>query len=636
MTGAAQDLRQGCTPFVHARRTTGKEKWYVLPSGPNAGIYQNCSYTSNIPGQKYSSSDHAARAGKSAVHFLSPNLTLNKFYVPALGFWLLKSFAHRPSQRKDFNGYGWLLWSEYKYEFAGYLRPLKFEEFQAMLTRDRHNPYQLANRYHKGYRYFLEPDPTESEFNVWRRVLFAVLTELECLGQDSPASENTKVMILFPQDIQYIQGGYFTEVKFRISGYNAWNDVLLIHLITVMIATDGDWDQPPSASKKKATKSAKPGPVLLTDTNSAKAGISEPAGKAKKKHGNKGNFEGEELALLELWFVKYKASEHKRQGFWADFFKAWWSAFPWREKGKDNGQMMTNLEEVEMTSMPTLEQGAPSAASLAMAPELTMPDQDVKAKTAFMNEEYKFYMKMPEHSQKVADAFKDKFPAEPEVEDDGDEQPEDDDEGDEDEEKEKPLTPQQQAKRLALLRCVRLARELYDTEPESVQKSVKKARDDEFDDHMLKHEMFLKASLCDNEDREAMPLLNGLYRYTGLYFTLVGGAPPRDKDDLDAEWTSVSLHAGKTSGDSPKTFSEWSPVKYQEEWMSFYVKFLWEAFNLKSSPTEGTSKTNKDAAALGAVGAPDTIAPLDVIAPVNIDAGLELGSGKKRRRSTGK
>ncbi|KAJ7579360.1 hypothetical protein C8J56DRAFT_1059581 [Mycena floridula] len=69
------DPRKGCTPFVHPVRSSGKHKWYLLGSGPKAGLYQSWQVCESEKGehavQKCTSREDAFREWRDlclAVH----------------------------------------------------------------------------------------------------------------------------------------------------------------------------------------------------------------------------------------------------------------------------------------------------------------------------------------------------------------------------------------------------------------------------------------------------------------------------------------------------------------------------------------------------------------------------------------
>ncbi|KAJ7599575.1 hypothetical protein C8J56DRAFT_881999 [Mycena floridula] len=371
------------------------------------------------------------------------------------------------------------------------------------------------------------------------------------------------------------------------------------------ISTDPH-DAENTVNAETMTKTAKKGEKGKRAEEETGDGKGKETAKPKRRPGNKGNFEGKELEFLELWFTKYVGVEGKKGKFWKDFFKAWWTSFPCISTTTETKTSAMGRES-EASQGDGTSAGPQQGYSLrnGVTPPTVMSAEDAKAKTAFIE----VYMKMEAYSEKVAAAYKIQYGASLEEGDKTEEEGDDDDDDDDELQvrmEKKPLTPKQLWMRLALSRRVAIAAQLLKAETNEVQKDVARERDDQFATLQKKHKLFLKAAGDDELDDTLVseqvqddcqknitsvtqPLLNGLNRFMGMHFTLVGGTPPRDRDDIDAEWTIVSLHAGKTKGPALKTFSEWLPGKFHNEWMAFYVKYLWEAFALGEDPPKATT-----------------------------------------------
>ncbi|KAJ7584016.1 hypothetical protein C8J56DRAFT_893644 [Mycena floridula] len=128
-------------------------------------------------------------------------------------------------------------WRERKmpeeYQLYGYLRPLVFEELQQMKLKDNENPFQFPSTFPEPtcrlYSYLLEPERSEPDWREWIRALSAV---------GCPADCTTRVMVRFPRDIQYIEGGFSATVKFSYAAYDPFHNVIFVHPVSVLIKAE--------------------------------------------------------------------------------------------------------------------------------------------------------------------------------------------------------------------------------------------------------------------------------------------------------------------------------------------------------------------------------------------------------------
>ncbi|KAJ7599576.1 hypothetical protein C8J56DRAFT_882000 [Mycena floridula] len=159
--------------------------------------------------------------------------------------WLRRGF-HRMTQ--DFLARGKM---PEEYKLYGCLRPLVFEELEDMKLKDNHNPFWFPSTFpepsRRLYSYLLEPERSKPDWSEWIHNLYmvgcpAVWTREEWLDAwrsvGSSPGWTTRVMIRFPWDIQYIQGGFCATVKFSYAAYDAFHDVIFLHPVSVVIEED--------------------------------------------------------------------------------------------------------------------------------------------------------------------------------------------------------------------------------------------------------------------------------------------------------------------------------------------------------------------------------------------------------------
>ncbi|KAJ7575800.1 hypothetical protein C8J56DRAFT_900762 [Mycena floridula] len=346
-TLTSEDLRRGCTPFLHPARSSSGDKWYILGSGPMAGIYQNwqiCQLLKgNLTAEKCGSLEEAFAMCCEiclAVHshanladfdsFQDPSLTAGAGSpgIPSLG--LVRGMtnvrmtssptkAHAssppkpcPDQASMSHGVqplqspncsstkaGKSTWrarvlapatyyvvrsersafqcsdsirartvyeealhrgedvemlvtnDEHEYRLYGYLRPLVFKELERMKLKNDKNPFHFPSTFpepnRRLYSYLLEPERSEPDWNEWIHALSAMGCPADWTREDwldawrsmgSAPDWTCRVMIRFPWDIQYIEGGYAATVKFSYAAYDEFHDVIFLHPVSVVIEED--------------------------------------------------------------------------------------------------------------------------------------------------------------------------------------------------------------------------------------------------------------------------------------------------------------------------------------------------------------------------------------------------------------
>ncbi|KAJ7579359.1 hypothetical protein C8J56DRAFT_1059580 [Mycena floridula] len=135
-----------------------------------------------------------------------------------------------------------------EYKLHGYLRPLVFEELQELRWNNEEGLFQFPSSFpeqtRRLYSYLLELETSEPDWCKWIHALRAVgcpphwtrrkwLDAWQALG--SPPDWTTRVMIRFPRDIQYVQGGFCATVHFCFAAYDAFHDVIFLHPVSVLI-----------------------------------------------------------------------------------------------------------------------------------------------------------------------------------------------------------------------------------------------------------------------------------------------------------------------------------------------------------------------------------------------------------------
>ncbi|KAJ7593177.1 hypothetical protein C8J56DRAFT_1045625 [Mycena floridula] len=189
-----------------------------------------------------------------------------------------------------------------------------------------------------------------------------------------------------------------------------------------------------SGNKKGKQKKGKKGGEKLSDTD---------VPQQKRKAGNQGNFHGKQLEFLELWFEKHSTTDKKKGAFWKNFFKAWWSLFPWAWKGTGDASSTLAAGSADTAGASTT---TDAIESLQRSSEKLSPEEQ-KAKTAFIaqlkwwfsnqqmqdnrinknpfaewfsqlskyhrlpcrKEEYKVYMSMEHYAEKVAAVYEKEY-----------------------------------------------------------------------------------------------------------------------------------------------------------------------------------------------------------------------------------
>ncbi|KAJ7576764.1 hypothetical protein C8J56DRAFT_899396 [Mycena floridula] len=188
MMTAFDDPRKGCTPFVHPVRTPGRDNWYVLGSGPKAGIYQN--WSSNrlrlrfLLGRSPASKGIAEFKGKKPVLSSPASLRFSPaFYYVVRGGRTAFQCSDRQRAEEVYTAAllddeaveilvtsDELLALNYLgiangfiqvpvYSLRGWLRPLQYQEYQNLQANVRKNLFRRPSTFpDRGYSYLLEPE----------------------------------------------------------------------------------------------------------------------------------------------------------------------------------------------------------------------------------------------------------------------------------------------------------------------------------------------------------------------------------------------------------------------------------------------------------------------------------------------
>ncbi|KAJ7920097.1 hypothetical protein B0H13DRAFT_2319734 [Mycena leptocephala] len=258
----------------------------------------------------------------------------------------------------------------------------------------------------------------------------------------------------------------------------------------------------------------------------------------RQKPGNKGDFHGHhDFLIAKLAGYMEALRNGKTRLFWPGFFKRYWEKFNW--------QLSLQEEPVEGTiwpddnSLSADDLYKKSKAQLFLKAKIktwynhhcsTMgitnnlytpwlaclhrPDEPSLKQTT----DYQFYMRHEDYKKAVDDEFKIRHWDEP------------------------------WHKHLVL--CCKIAREMFDQEPEAVKECI---REEAWEEHKEKKQQWIDAEegllSANEEDKKEVhlrfsavvsPLLKALQAYTGYHISLIGGRLVGDKVDL------VSVHVGMT------------------------------------------------------------------------------------------
>ncbi|KAJ7600451.1 hypothetical protein C8J56DRAFT_1038091 [Mycena floridula] len=254
------DPRHGCTPFVHPV-IANHLRWYVMATGPKAGIYRNWHICESEKGEltveKFWSSQEALTHWRqlclslhlhaSAEDFdsfedpLGPNAVESRPGIPLPGNRSAGDVsAAREGGRHRLCQLGFLgievsvsppsgASSEMEnivadYHLAGFLRPLFYPEFDNWISIS------------VGDRYLLEISDAEYFLPV-------VLPVLLSLGDHHIDLPSLRVMLFFPKDIEFLVKPWpFTHIKFSVAAYDPNNHVLFVLPIAISLEMEDEWD----------------------------------------------------------------------------------------------------------------------------------------------------------------------------------------------------------------------------------------------------------------------------------------------------------------------------------------------------------------------------------------------------------
>ncbi|KAJ7858431.1 hypothetical protein B0H13DRAFT_1901814 [Mycena leptocephala] len=295
------------------------------------------------------------------------------------------------------------------------------------------------------------------------------------------------------------------------------------------------------------------------------------AAKPKQKPGNKGDFHGlrYDFLISELAGYMDASRNGKTRSFWPGFFEKYWAKFNWRlsldqdpvEGATWPDEDSLSDDELHKKSQTQLFLKAKiktwynhhrSAMGISNNPytpwlaRLRRPDEPSPKRTT----DYQFYMRHDDYKKAVDDEFKLRHWDEP------------------------------RHNHLAL-RC-KIAREMFDLEPDVVKDRIRQEALEEHEDEMQQWRDAEEGlpSVNEEDQKEARlrfsavvsPLLKALRAYTGYHITLIGGRLVGNKVDL------VSVHAGTTKTkdgvDNGKDFTEWNQEGYSSQVLAQFVRYL--------------------------------------------------------------
>ncbi|KIM80440.1 hypothetical protein PILCRDRAFT_9622 [Piloderma croceum F 1598] len=166
---------------------------------------------------------------------------------------------------------------------------------------------------------------------------------------------------------------------------------------------------------------------------------------------------------------------------------------------------------------------------------------------------YHFYMRHPDHEQKVSDVFDATWPA----------------------------TGKDHSYTLAF-RCD-IAKELLAAETDEVRDQLEREGIEHHRKALEEHSVALQAKPSDKPEHQqqacdllatvVQPLLDGIRAYTGYQVWMMAGAPP---EAPGGNFVTVVLHSGKTAEAVPRSFAEWDREGFMKNVVKQFTCYLVE------------------------------------------------------------
>ncbi|KAJ3738103.1 hypothetical protein EV360DRAFT_77133, partial [Lentinula raphanica] len=355
---------------------------------------------------------------------------------------------------------------------------------------------------------------------------------------------------------------------------------------------DGLENPPPLASPSLSTHTAEkslqsPDHSLGDGARAAEATSSSTQATKKRKRGNQGKFQGPQLEFLRARIDAYLAlSTKKERSKWIiSTTHEYFQSFPWHMNSEpaefavlhDSSASLSNEQRQELETAhdnllcETVKQGqielknwiyrqtqrpAQRNGGEAFQCINNQLKQATKLKKPRRKPDYKYFMSHPEFQQQCQDYYREAI-----VDD-----------------------PPSKAERIK--KQCELAEDLYNRQPDDVKERISLENSAQYSSQVgafkkLVHGFSLEGvdELTDVEKqlcRENLlafiqPLLDAIRAHTGLWLTLLAGAPPQNAQDPDSDFAVLAVSSGTAKG---LKFHEWNANDFSDKVMKSFLQFL--------------------------------------------------------------